>query len=46
MKEIVLKKKVDKKCKNKHDVKASYKMEENFRYFTANGKRKNMKCKD
>ena len=46
IKERAPKKKVDKKCKKKHDVRASYKMEEDVRYFTANGKQKNTKCKD
>ena len=40
------KKKVDKKYKKKHDVRASYNIEEDVRSFTANGKKKNVKCKD
>ena len=46
MKERAPKKKVDKKYKKKHDERLSFKMEENIRYFTANGKKKNMKCKE
>ena len=45
MKERTPKKKVDKKCKKKHYVRASYKMEEDVRYFTGNGIKKNMKRK-
>ena len=43
---IAPKKKVDKRCKKKHDMKSSYKMEEDIRYFTANGKKNTMECKD
>ena len=43
---IAPKKKVGKKCKMKHDMKSSYKMEEDIRYFTANGKKNMMECKD
>ena len=43
---IVSKKKVDKRCKKKHDVRLSYKVEEDIRYFTANGKKNMMECKD
>ena len=32
--------------KKKYDVRASYKMEENVRYFTTDEKKKTMKCKD
>ena len=39
IKERVPKKKVDKKYKKKHDVRASYKMEEEVQYFAANGKK-------
>ena len=42
MKERALKKKVVKKYKKEHDVRASYKMEEDIRYFNANGKKKRM----
>ena len=45
-KEITPKKKVDKKCKTKQDVRASYNMEEDVQYLTANEKKKYMKCKD
>ena len=38
-KEITPKKKVDKKCKKKHDVRASYKIEEDVRYFLVIGKK-------
>ena len=43
---ITPKKKVDKRCKKKHDMKLSYKMEEDIRYFTTNGKKIMMECKD
>ena len=33
-------------CKMKHDMKSSYKMEEDIRYFTANGKKNMMEFKD
>ena len=36
---IAPKKKVDKKSKKKHDMKSSYNMEEDIRYFTVNGKK-------
>ena len=39
-KERTPKNKIDKKCKKKHDVRTSYKMEEDVRYFTANEKKK------
>ena len=39
MKERAQKKKFDKKYKKKHDERLSFKMEENIRYFTANGKK-------
>ena len=39
IKEIAPKKKFDKMCKKKHNMKSSYKMEEDIRYFTANGKK-------
>ena len=42
MKERAPKKKVVKKCKKEHGVRASYKMEEDIRYFTTNGKKKHM----
>ena len=38
---VIAPKKVDKRCKMKHDMKSSYKMEEDIRYFTANGKKEN-----
>ena len=37
-------KKVDKRCKKKHDMKSSFKMEEDIRYFTANGNKNMMEC--
>ena len=42
MKERAPKKKVVKKCKKEHGVRASYKMEEDIWYFTTNGKKKHM----
>ena len=43
---IAPKKKVDKKCKKKHDMKSSYNMEEDIRYFTANEKKNMMEYKE
>ena len=46
IKVIVPNKKVDKKYKKKQDVTSSYKTEAIIRYFTANGKKNRMECKD